>query len=398
MGCALRDPGLWRSAMMEYFKTADCAIIGGGVIGVCTAYYLSLKAPLKIILAEKNLLAQASTGLSAGGIRQQFSHPANIRMSQLTLKLLADFFASADAPLDFRRVGYLFLAEKPSTWQAFQENVLLQRRLDVPVELLSPGEIRSRWPFLQVHGLHGGTFCGSDGYTDPYSVTMAFARAARRQGVHIMENTPAGKILLRSGRTAGLQTSIGLISAPVVINAAGAWGAEVAATVGLELPVKPYRRQVFVTRRFAGIPRPFPLIIDQDALFYFREEGEGILMGMTDPEEPSGFLTHVDRLFLEKLVEAAARRVPSLAEAEILRGWGGLYAVTPDENPIIGRLGPIEGLYGALGFSGHGFQHGPAAGRILSELIVQGRTDFDLEPFAYHRFERLHGPGEQRTV
>jgi len=384
--------------MREAFETADCAIIGGGILGVCTAYYLALQAPLKIVLMEKDLLAQASTGLSAGGIRQQFSHPSNIRMSQLTLKLLADLSAEFDAPTDFHQVGYLFLTEKPATWQAFQDNVRVQRQLDVPVELLSPGEIQSRWPFLQIKGLCGGTFCGLDGYADPYSVTMAFARAARQQGVRIMENTPVEKILCRRGRIAGLQTAVGRVDAPVVINAAGAWGAEVAATVGLQLPIKPYRRQVYVTRRFTGIDRPIPLIIDQDALFYFREEGEGILMGMTDPEEPSSFHTHVDRWFLEKLIETATHRAPILAEAEILRGWGGLYAVTPDENPIIGHLGSIEGSYGALGFSGHGFQHGPAAGRILSDIILKGRTDIDIEPFAYDRFDRAHGPGEQRTV
>jgi sarcosine oxidase subunit beta len=384
--------------MIAQVKTADCAIIGGGIIGVCTAYYLSAQAPLKIVLMEKNLLAQASTGLSAGGIRQQFSHSANIRMSQLTLKLLAEFSAEFDSHIDFRQVGYLFLAEKPATWLAFKDSIPIQRQHDVPVELLSPGEIQSRWPFLQVRGLYGGTFCGLDGYADPYSVTMAYAHAARKQGVCIMENAPVEKILSRSGRVEGLQTAVGLVSAPLVINAAGAWGADLAATVGLRLAIKPFRRQVFVTRRFTGIDRPFPLIIDQDALFYFREEGEGILMGMTDPEEPSSFHTHVDRNFLERLIEAATQRVPILAEAEILRGWGGLYAVTPDENPIIGHLGSIEGLYGALGFSGHGFQHGPAAGRILSEFILKGRTDIDLEPFAYNRFDRSQGPGEQRTV
>ncbi len=384
--------------MAQSERSADIAVVGGGILGLCTAFYLAQAGPLKISLLEKDLLAQASTGLSVGGIRQQFSHPSNIRLSQMTLRLFSRFEETFGRPLDFHRVGYLFMAQKEQTWHSFLESVRTQQDLGVPVEILPPSEVRRRWPFLNTDDLQGGTYCAQDGHADPYSVAMAFAESARALGVSIEENTRVLAVKTGNGRVQGVRTTRGAVAAPIVVNTAGAWAAELAATAGIELPVMPFRRQVYVTRRFDAIPKPLPLIIDQDSLFYFRGEGRGILMGMTDPKEPSSFHTHVDRDFLESLIEAAYRRSPVLAQAEILRGWGGLYAITPDENPIIGSLGELDGFFGAVGFSGHGFQHGPSVGRILSELILTGKTGFDLNPFSYTRFTGQAGPGEERTV
>jgi sarcosine oxidase subunit beta len=167
---------------------------------------------------------------------------------------------------------------------------------------------------------------------------------------------------------------------------------------GLNIPVLPYRRQVFATKAFDLIPRPVPMVIDLDSLFYFRGEDPCIILGMSDREEESSFNTHVDRAFLERVIEAAVHRAPILEKAEILRGWGGLYAITPDENPIIGAIPEIQGFFCAVGFSGHGFQHGPAVGRILAELITAGKTDFDLNPFAHDRFEKIRGKSEKRAI
>jgi sarcosine oxidase subunit beta len=155
---------------------------------------------------------------------------------------------------------------------------------------------------------------------------------------------------------------------------------------------------VFTTQAFEAIPKPIPLILDFDSLFYFREEGPGILMGKSDPDEPSSFNTSVDREFMEQVIEAACHRAPVLAGAEIAKGWGGLYTITPDENPIFGAVPGIEGFYCAIGFSGHGFQHGPAVGRILSDLIAKGHTTFDMTPFSSERFGADTLPGEKRVV
>jgi len=183
-----------------------------------------------------------------------------------------------------------------------------------------------------------------------------------------------------------------------VVNVAGAWGAQVGQMAGFDLPIRPFRRQVFVTEAFGRIPKPVPMILDIEPAFYFRGEGPGILMGMSDPDEPSSFNTHVDYSFMERVIDSAVHRAPILEHAGILRGWGGLYDVSPDDNPIIGELPGVRGLYCAIGFSGHGFQQGSTVGRILSELILRGHTDFDLSPFAHDRFGAGTRKSETRVV
>ncbi len=378
-------------------KTFEIVIIGGGIIGASTAYYLAKKGTSNVLLVERDLLAQATTGLSVGGIRQQFSHPANIRLSQRSVRVFEDFKQEFGVDIHFHQAGYLFLAQKKETWDDFLSSVDTQRGFEVPVEVLSPEEIKQRWPYLNVEDLIGGTFGPKDGYADPYLAAMGFANQARRLGVRIEEKREVTGIRVKGGKVKGIETSGGPISAPVVVNTAGPWAGEIARMAGLDLPVKPFRRQVFATKPFDAIPRPVPMVIDQDLTFYFRGEEPNILMGMSDPDEPSSFHTHVDRDFMEKVIEAAVHRAPILEKAEILRGWGGLYTITPDDNPIIGEIPEAKGFFCAIGFSGHGFQQGPAVGQILSELILDGGTDFDLKPFEYDRFDDIK-EGEKRVV
>ena len=373
-------------------------IIGGGIMGVCTAYYLTKRGCKDIVILEKELLAQASTGLSLGGIRQQFSHPANIRLSQESVRVFECFQEEFGVDIRFRQVGYLFLAQKASTWRDFLAAARMQRDYDVLVEILSPEEIKNRWPYLYFSDVKGGTFGPRDGYADPYLTAMGFANTARRLGVRIEEKTEVTGIDIGRGKIQGVETAKGHLSAPIVVNVTGAWGGQVAGLAGYNLPVKPYRRQVFMTKAFDAIPKPVPMIIDMDVSFYFRGEEPGIIVGMSDPDESSSFNTHVDRDFLERIIEAAIHRAPIMEKAAILRGWGGLYAMTPDQNPIIGAMSGTEGFFSAVGFSGHGFQHGPAVGRILSDLICDGKTSFDLKPFAPERFKERKEYGERWVV
>ncbi len=384
--------------MKSWKKTAEVAIIGGGIMGVSAAYSLARRGVSDVVVLEKELLAQASTGLSVGGIRQQFSNPANIRLSQESVRVYERFEEEFGVDIKFRQVGYIFLARKEDTWNDFLSSVETQRQHDVPVEVLSPEDIKQRWPYLNIDDLKGGTFGPKDGYADPYLAAMGFATSARKLGVRIEEKTEVTGINIEGGRVQGIETAKGSISVPVVVNVAGPWGGEVARMAESDLPVKPYRRQVFMTKSFDAIPKPVPLVIDQDVTFYFRSEEPGIIMGMSDPDEPSSFNLNVDRDFLEKVIEAAIHRAPVLEKAEILRGWGGLYTITPDDNPIIGEVPGVKGLFSAVGFSGHGFQQAPAVGLILSQLILDGQTNFDLKPFSYGRFDKKDQEGEKRVV
>jgi sarcosine oxidase subunit beta len=383
--------------MARWPDRAEVVIIGGGIIGASTAHHLARRGLGDVVLVEKDLLAQASTGLSVGGIRQQFSHPANIKLSQESVRVFERFEQEFGVDIKFRQAGYLFLARKEETWREFLRSVKTQQRLGVPVETLAPGEISRRWPYLNVEDIVGGTFGSKDGYADPYLVTMGLAASARKLGVTIEELTKVTEIKTAGGRVSGVGTTRGPISCFRVVNAAGPWAAEVARMAGLDVPVRPYRRQVFMTTPFDAIPKPVPMIIDQDAAFYLRGADPGLILGMSDPDEPSSFHLHVDREFMEKVVDAAIHRVPVLEAARILRGWAGLYEITPDDNAIIGEIPALPGFYCACGFSGHGFQQGPAVGRILSELIVEGSTAFDLKPFAYDRFVK-RTEGERKVV
>ena len=287
---------------------------------------------------------------------------------------------------------------REETWREFLVSVETQRRLGVPVEVLESKEISKRWAYLNVSDIRGGTFCAEDGYADPYMVAMGFAQAAQRLGVRIEELTRVTAIQLEGNRIAGVVTSRGSVQTPVVVNAAGPWAADVGRMAGIELPVLPYRRQAFMTRPFDLFPKPVPMIIDQDATFYFRGAEPGLIMGMSDPDEPPSYHLQTDRGFMERVVEAAVHRAPRIENARILRGWAGLYEVTPDDNPIIGRIPHRPGFFCAVGFSGHGFQHGPAVGQVLSLLIAGQPSDLDIEPFFWDRFSDSGNGGERRVV
>src|SRR6185369_3297032 len=194
---------------------------------------------------------------------------------------------------------------------------------------------------------------------------------------------------IEAHRILGVHTTRGFISTPVVVNAAGAWAAQVAEMAGAELPVEPLRRQLVPTEPFDQLPQRFPMVIDMSTGFHFRREGKGILLAWNDPDETSGFKTEFDPTFVEKILTHAASRVPVLAEAGVnpRRAWAGLYEMTPDHHAIIGPAPNVAGLYFVNGFSGHGVMHSPASGRITADLILQGHSDLvDAKQLSVTRF------------
>ena len=267
--------------------SADVVIIGGGIIGTSIAYHLAKMGEQQIVVLEKeSMLGIGSTGKCAGGIRQQFSTEVNIRLAMESVRFFENFGEELDADPEFRQNGYLFLATTEEEVTAFQQNVALQRSLGLKVEILSPPEAKDLVPALNVEDVLLATYCATDGYADPHSVLQGFAKGARRLGVEVCTDTEATAIELKAGKVRAVATNQGRIETPVVVDAAGPWLAIVGRMAGIELPVLPYRRQMFVTDPFPAIPDPVPMVIDFQPSFYFRKEGPGILMGMTDDEEP----------------------------------------------------------------------------------------------------------------
>ncbi|MGZ8847452.1 MAG: NAD(P)/FAD-dependent oxidoreductase [Pyrinomonadaceae bacterium] len=399
-------------------ETADVVIIGSGIVGSSVAYHLAQAGCTNVLVIEREAhQGKGSTGKSMGGVRAQFSTPVNIQMSKYSIDFFAKFDEVVGHPADYRAHGYLFCATNENHLAYLKANRERQNALGVTnVEWVTAADIVKMVPQLRVDDILGGTFCPTDGFVDPHSVMMGFMLNARERGVRLWldtkvtgidlecgDSTPLSKALTsqrtpkegggaaeRQSRISGVRTSRGFVSTPVVVNAAGAWAAEVAKMAGAELPVEPLRRQLVPTEPFDQLPKRFPMVIDMSTGFHFRREGKGILLAWNDHDETPGFKTDFDPTFVEKILTHAASRVPVLAEAEVnpRRAWAGLYEMTPDHHCIIGPAPDVNGLYFVNGFSGHGVMHSPASGRITADLILQGHSDLvDAKQLGVERFK-----------
>ena len=369
-------------------KAADVVIIGGGIVGLSIAYYLGLKKAGRIFLFEKGQLGEGSTSRCVGGIRTQFSTEINIHFSLESLKTFEQFKEEFGVTPEFKRIGYLFLATSDGEMKIFNKNVKLQKKFNIPVVLLNPDEIGARWPYLRMDDILGGTFCSWDGYAGPSEVLSGFAGGAKRVGVKIYEGTEVLGISLANGKIRSVKTKGEEISTPVVVNAGGPYAASIAEMVGVKIPVKPLRRQIFITAPFHLSDSSIPLTIDFHRGWYFRSEGDGLLLsGPLDLE--SSFNLNINYEAMAEASENAIYRVPVLEKARIARGWAGLYEISPDHHAILGEVREVKGFILANGFSGHGFQHCPAVGKVISELIVDGKAStIDISPLSIERFER----------
>ena len=391
-------------------KTADVVIAGGGCMGCSVAWHLAQRGITNVVLLEREAqLAAGSTGKNAGGFRHQFSNSANIEMSIESIGLMSRFEEIVGTPIDFHQDGYLFLLSKLSTVDTFKKNVALQQKHGVDVRWVSNEEARELSPGLDLTGVKGATYCPSDGVTDPNGVTMGFARGAQAKGVEIVRDCEVTGARLNGHRVTEVRTSKGDISTPLFINAAGPWAKSIGRFLGVDVPVEPERRHIFIASAPGGgswddpansgrVPKSKILVIDFESTFYYHREGGGLLFGMGDPDERPGFDTTVRWDFLPKVIEVAMQRLPALADAAVSHAWAGLYEMTPDHNPIIGPSHDVEGFYTIAGFSGHGFQHAPAAGRILADVIAGIDPKFDLTPFELDRFGRKVMTGEGNVV
>ncbi len=381
-------------------------------MGASVAYYLSRLGLTNVALLEREpALGTGSTGRNAGGVRHQFSHEANVRLSMESIRVFERFEAELGTPIDFHQHGYLFLISNNDHATAFHRNIAMQRSLGIDVQWLEPGDIPAIAPGTRLDGVLGAAFCARDGICDPNGVTMGFAQAAQRAGVTIRRSTAVTGIRVERGRIAGVETEAGFIETRAVVNAAGPWAGAIGQMAGVPIPIEPLRRHIFIAHPparggwdaggedgDAAGPSNRVMVIDFESSFYFHREGAGLLFGMGDPDERPGFDMTVNWAVLEKIAPVAARRLPALADLPIAHAWAGLYEMTPDAMPIIGRSGDVEGLFTIAGFSGHGFQHAPAAGRLLADLITGRDPQFDLTPFSYERFAAGLAAGEHNVV
>ncbi|HJX48797.1 MAG TPA: FAD-dependent oxidoreductase [Gaiellaceae bacterium] len=340
---------------------ARIVVAGSGAIGASVAYHLALFGADSVVVADRGELCGGSTSRAMGGVRQQFSTAAEVVLARESIDFLA-----ALGPRFFRQVGYLFVATTEEGLAGLEERRALQNELGVPVERVDPAVVAG----LATDDVLGATCCWSDGVADPPAVARELLRRASELGVEVREHVAAEEL-----------------DRDVLVIACGPWSPELAATVGVDLPIRPLCRQLLETSALAELPDDLPMVIEVETGFHFRRRGDRLLLAMGDPEPRWTFETTVDESLVPDRLERLVHRYPRAAGATIERSWAGLYDMTPDAHPIVGRV--AEGVYAACGFSGHGFMQSPAVGRALAEQIVGREPSVDLSPYALERFE--HG-------
>jgi sarcosine oxidase subunit beta len=371
--------------------SADVVIIGGGIVGSSIAYQLTQAGCRSVVILEREShQGKGSTGKSMGGVRAQFSTESSIRMSLYSIPFFRDFEQTMGHPSGYRAQGYLLLATNERHMGYLRSNVQIQTAAGLDaVRLVTKDDIVRLVPQLRSDDIVGGTFCSIDGFVDPYSVMTGFTLRAVDQGAQLFRDSAVTGIDRDSQGVSAVHTAQTKIETRIVVNAAGAWSAQIAKMAGLDLPVEPLRRMLVPTEPFEKISHGAPMTIDLSTGFHFRPEGLGLLMAWADPEERPSFNTNFDRAFVEKVLTLGVSRVPVLEEVAVnpSRAWAGLYEMTPDHHPILGAAPGIPGLFLASGFSGHGVMHSPATGKIMADLILKGATDLiDAKLLDYNRF------------
>lgn len=375
-------------------RAAEVVIVGGGVVGTSVAAHLARAGVTDVVLLEAGELGCGSSGKPLGGVRAQFSDPANVALGRRSLEAYGRFAAEHGTDIGLRRVGYLFLLRTGADVEAFAASTALQNELGVDSRVLTPHEAAARCPYVDPAALAGAAWCADDGYARPSAVVHGYAATARALGVEVRTGSPVVGIDDAGGGRLAVRTADAVVTAPTVVAAAGAWAGRVAAMVGVDLPIVPLRRQIAFTAPLRPpLPPPAgtPFTIDYSTTAYFHPgEGGDLLVGIADPAQPPGFDTAVSTDWHAPLREALAVCAPSLAPLPLERGWAGLYEVTPDRNAVIGEAPPVAGarfLY-AAGFSGHGFLQAPAVGEAVRDLHLGREPAVDLTGFDARRFTR----------
>lgn len=365
---------------------ASVVIIGGGVMGLSTAYHLARAGVADVVLVEKDQLGSGSTCKAAGGVRAQFSDAVNIELGARSLKAFETFKDTFDQEIDLHQVGYLFLLDRPDHVEAFAKNVALQNEIGVPSRMIEVAEAKALSPLIGTEGLLAAAYSPTDGHCTPESVVGGYAGAARRAGAHLATQCTVTAITSSGGSICEVVTERGTISTDTVICAAGAWSRDLGAMAGVELPVEPLRRQILTTEPIPGLDPRTPFTIDFTTSFYFHSEGRGLLLGMSDPDETPGFKLKESDAWLTGLGEAIERRAPILSEVGLGAGWAGLYEMTPDHNALVGEAVGVSRFLYATGFSGHGFLMGPAIGEIMRDLYLGQTPVIDVSALTATRF------------
>ena len=369
-------------------RTAEAVVIGGGVMGCSILYNLALKGISNTLLLEMDALGSGSTSRSQAILRMHYSNEVTTRMAWESLRAYQGFEEMVGGPSGYTKTGYALIVND-SDRRALHDNVAMQQAVGVDTAEMSTEEVMEVAPSLRVSGGEACAFEPESGYADTHSVTQSYATAARRLGASIATEAPALSIEVSGGRTSAVRTPEGSVSTPLVVVAAGPWSRNVLSKIGIDVPLETVRHQVFVLRRPESL-EAHPIVGDVVNDMSARPDIGGLtLVGVGEEEhgDPDGYDQGVDMGMVSDVAERLERRMPGMAQANFLRGWSGLFTITPDWHPILDKAERVDGLYMAVGFSGHGFKLAPMVGVTMAELIAGGKaTTIDISQLSLDRF------------
>lgn len=374
-------------------ETADIIIIGGGVMGASIAYHLAKAGSGKVTLLERHALCNGTTGRSGAIVRQHYSNEFSVRMAKESLAVFQHFDERVGGDCGFSQTGMVVMVGEAGA-EALRANVQIQQAQGVDTRLISADELSTVAPGYSGSDVALACYEADTGVADPMATTHCFARRARDHGATLHEGIAVTRILTSHGRVTGVQTTHGDFSAPVVVLAANVWSKALAHTIGIALPLLPTRHPMIALRRpddFGGRHGLHVVGLDLTHSIYLRPDLGGVtLVGSTedvttasDPDHYAQGLTEAEITHFRTM---AGQTIPALARAVPRGGWAGIYDDTPDYHPILDRLASYEGLYCAVGFSGHGFKLSPSVGQWMAQLILTDVKPADMQHFAYERF------------
>jgi glycine/D-amino acid oxidase-like deaminating enzyme len=366
---------------------AEVVVVGGGVMGTSVAFHLAEAGVRDVVVLERDTLGSGSSAKPLGGVRATFSDPGNIQLGLRSLETFERFAGKFSTDIGLRQVGYLFLCRSDAEVASVEASTALQQSLGASGRMISPAEAHALNPLIDPAALAGASFSPRDGYAEPRKVVAAYATALTSLGGQVHEATTVTGLDTTGGAVSAVHTGRGTIRTGAVVCAAGAWSAQLGAMAGVPLPVAPVRRQIGFTPAGSSPFPTVPFTLDLSTTLYFHNYPGGMLLGISNADEPEGFGRTFDDAWVPAFEDSARVVAPGLVGRQLEGGWAGLYENTPDHNAIIGASRRLDGFFYATGFSGHGFLQAPAVGEVVRDLYRGVEPFLDVTPFDVSRFD-----------
>lgn len=373
--------------MNNFNRKYDVLIIGGGIVGLMTAYHYLKLGGKNVIVVEKGYLGSGSTGRCGGGIREQWGSPENIILAKKSIDMWERLPEELETDIHFRQGGYLILAFSDEEAEMLKNNVKIQHQYGVKSRILSPEEAKEIVPILNASIIVMATFNKRDAKADPFKTLFALKQKIEEMGGQVITHTEVTGFKIKNGRIEYAITNKGRIKANLYVNATGTWSKIIGKMIGDKIPIEPYRHEIMVTERLGRLFDSMVISFSKGIYFQQMPKGE-IIGGIGNPDEKPGFYDKPTAWFPYNFAKTLIEIAPALRHIRMLRHWTGYYEVTPDAKPIIDWSKSVENLIHVAGFSGHGFMVAPMSGLLVAEMLLGKEPSIDIKPYSIERFEK----------